>query len=124
VSNLQLFRVTVTQEWTTKADALVWASDEESAAKLAKKSVDLDKEESSLSLRWAFAKPEPMDPDVTDHINDDELWLIMPDGDICSNDRAGLARFQALLDPDRLEALRLARIEAGNGQLKLLEVQP
>lgn len=124
MSNLELFRVTVIQSWTTEADALIWAPDEESAAQLAKKSVYLDKEDSSLSLHWASAKPEPIDLDVMDRMDDDDLRLIMPDGEVCANNRAGLSRFQALLDLDRLKALRLAHKEAGNGQLQLLEVQP
>jgi hypothetical protein len=52
------------------------------------------------------------------------IWLILSDGEVCENSRAGLERFRSLLTPERLEALRLARIEAGNGQLQLLEVKP
>jgi hypothetical protein len=124
VSSLDLYRVTVTQYWQAKADALVLASDKASAEQLAIKGVDLDIEDSCLGLCWGFTRPEPLDPGVMDRMDNDELWLILPDGEVCDNNRAGLSRFQALLDPDRLEAMRLARIEAGNGQLNLLEVQP
>lgn len=124
MSTLNLYRVTVTQEWSAEAEALVWAPDKDSARRLAQKWVELDIEEAESGFCRSSARPEPLDPGVMDRMNDDDLWLILPNGDICANNRAGLAKFQALLDPDRLEALRLARIEAGNGQLKLLEAQP
>ena len=119
---LSLYRVTVTQEWSAEAEALVWAPDEVSAKRLAQKRVEVDIEDASSESCWSVAKPEPLDDRVMDRMDDDDLWLIMPDGDVCDNDQAGLAKFQALLDPERLEAFRLARIEAGNGQLALLEV--
>lgn len=122
-TELRLFRVTVTQEWSAEADALVWAPDEVSAKRLAQKRVEVDIEDADSDSCWSAAKPEPLDADVMDRMDDDDLWLILPDGEVCDNDRAGLAKFQALLDPERLEALRLARIEAGNGQMSLMEVE-
>jgi hypothetical protein len=121
MTSMQLFRVTVTQEWSAEAEALVWAPDDVSAKRLAQKRVEVDIEDAYSDSCWSVAKPEPLDEAVMDRM-DDDLWLILPDGEVCDNDRAGLAKFQALLDPERLEALRLARIEAGNGQLALLEV--
>ena len=119
---LNLYRVHVTQEWSAEAEALVWAPDEVSAKRLAQKRVEVDIEDAYSDFCWSVAKPEPLDEGVLDRMDDDDLWLILPDGEICDNDRAGLVKFQALFDPDRFEALRLARIEAGNGQLALLEV--
>jgi hypothetical protein len=121
-ADLQLYRVTVTQEWSAEAEALVWAPDETTAKRLAQKRVEVDIEDAYSDSCWSVAKPEPLDDGVMDRMDDYDLWLILPDGEVCGNDRAGLAKFQAMLDPERLEALRLARIEAGNGQLALLEV--
>lgn len=120
---LNLYRVTVTQEWSAEAQALVWAPDHPTAEKLAEDTVEFELLESEpIGGPIGSAKPEPLDHDVMARMDDDDLWLILPDGEVCDNDRAGLAKFQALLTPERLEALRLARIEAGNGQLALLEV--
>lgn len=124
MTDLQLFRVTVTQEWSAEAEALVWAPDRGAAEKLAEDAIDfgpLDPE--PVGGPNGRAKPEPLDDDVMERMDDDDLWLILSDGTVCENSRAGLAKFQSLLSPERLEALRLARIEAGNGQLNLLEVK-
>jgi len=120
---LNLYRVTVTQEWSAEAEALVWAPDQAAAEKLAEDAVDdepLDLEPVGGPI--GRAKPEPLDDGVMDRIDNNELWLTLPDGDVCENSRAGLERFRSFLTPERLEAARLARIEAGNGQLALLEV--
>jgi hypothetical protein len=119
----ELYRVTVTQEWSAEAEALVWAPDRGAAEKLAEDAIDFDPLESKpVGGPNGRAKPEPIDEGVMDRMDDDSLWLILPDGTVCDNSRTGLAQFQALFTPERLEALRLARIEAGNGQLDLLEV--
>ncbi len=123
MSGLNLYRVTVTQEWSAEAKALVWAPDQAAAEKLAEDAVDdepLDPEPVGGPI--GRAKPEPLDDDVLSRMDDTDLWLILPDGEVCENSRAGLERFRSFLTPERLEALRLARIEAGNGQLALLEL--
>jgi len=121
-----LYRVVVTQEWSAEAEALVWAPDRGAAEKLAATKVELDLYDAEAIRPVAIARPEPIDDGVLDRMDDDELWLILPDGKVCDNSRTGMAQFQALLTPERLEALRIARIaqiEAGNGQLDLLEVK-
>jgi hypothetical protein len=120
--NLQLFRVTVTQEWTAEAEALVWAPDRTTARKLARREVEIDIDDAEANGTTAVAGLEPLDDDVLSRMDDDDLWLILADGTVCNNDRAGLERFQSFLPREGLKALRLARIEAGNGQLALLEV--
>ena len=123
-ADLQLYRVTVTQEWSAEADALVWAPDKQTAENLAEDAIDFEPLDAEpVGGPIGQAKPEPIDDDVMDRMDDDGLWLILPDGTVCENSRAGLAQFRALLTPERLESLRLARIEAGNGQLNLLEVK-
>lgn len=118
-----LYRVTVTQHWSAKATALVLAPDLATAEKLAEDAVDFDPlDPEPVGGPIGRAKPEPIDEGVMERMDDDSLWLILPDGTVCDNSRAGLTQFQAVLTPERLEALRLARIEAGNGQLDLLEV--
>lgn len=119
---LNLYRVHVTEEWTAEADALVWAPDQATAEKLAEDRVEIDHLDADPIGPFASAKPEPLDEGVLDRMDDDDLWLILPGGQVCENSRAGLEQFRSLLTPERLEALRLARIEAGNGQLALLEV--
>ena len=77
---LSLYRVTVTQEWSAEAEALVWAPDEVSAKRLAQKRVEVDIEDASSGSCWSVAKPEPLDDRVMDRMDDDDLWLIMPNG--------------------------------------------
>jgi predicted DNA-binding protein (UPF0251 family) len=121
---MNLYRVVVTQKWSAEAEALVWAPDRGAAEKLAATEVELDLDDAEAIRPVAIARPEPIDDAVLDRMDDDELWLILPDGKVCDNSRTGLTQFQALLTPERLEALRIAQIEAGNGQLDLLEVAP
>ena len=122
-ADLNLYRVHVTQEWTAEADALVWAPDQATAKKWAELEVELSTDDAEAIDLLATAKPEPIDEGVMDRMNDNDLWLILPGGEVCENSRIGLERFRSFLSPERLEALRLARIEAGNGQLALLEVE-
>jgi hypothetical protein len=119
---LNLYRVTVTQEWSAEAEALVWAPNKAAARKLARREVEIDIDDAESNGTTATGGLEPIDEGVLDRMDDDDLWLILPDGTVCDNNRAGLERFQSFLPRERLEALRLARIEAGNGQLTLLEV--
>jgi len=117
-----LYRVHVTQQWTAEADALVWAPDQATAKKLAEDAVKIDHFDANPIAPFSSANPEPLD-DVLNRMDDNDLWLILPDGKVCENSRVGLKRFWSLLTPERLEALRLARIEAGNGQLALLKAE-
>lgn len=117
-NDLLLFRVTVTKEWRANAEALVWALDADTAGRLAKRRVEIDID-ALESSSWASVNLEPLDAGVMGRMDNDDLWLIFPDGEVCENSRAGLAKFQAILSPERLEAIRLARIEAVNGQLAI-----
>jgi hypothetical protein len=120
-SNLNLYRVTVTQEWSAEGTALVWAPDQKTAEKWAE--VELNVLDADDNGTYSRSKPEPIDADLPDRIDDDALWLIMPiPGRPNEFTTVEADEFQALLSPERLEAIRLARIEAGNGQLPLLEV--
>ena len=124
-TELQLYRVRVIQEWTAEATALAWAPDARTAKDLAEREVDFDDVfERETTGPFSSAKLEPIDDGVLDRMDDDDLWLILPDGELCDNTRAGLARFRSFITPERLEAMRLARIERDNGQMLLLEAQP
>ena len=124
-TELQLYRVRVTQEWIAEATAMVWAPDAKTAETLAEREVEFATPswEEVTTEPFGQAKLEPIDDGVLDRIDDDDLWLILPDGELCDNDRAGLARFRSFITPEQLEAMRLARIEAGNGQLSLMGAQ-
>jgi hypothetical protein len=116
-SNLNLYRVLVTQEWSAEGEALVWAPDQETAEKWAKAEVEFDVwDDAEATSCCSRAKPEPLDDGVFDRMDSDRLWLIK-DGNTVELDE-----FRAELDPERMEALRIARIEKNNGQLPLLEV--
>lgn len=115
---MELFRVLINQEWTADTEALVWAPNGAEAELLAKRNVDIDILDASSCFIFGHAKPEPLDAGVIDRM-DDCLWLILPDGEVCENSRTGLAKFKSFFDPERLEAIRLARIEANNGQMPL-----
>ena len=122
-TELQLYRVRVTQEWTAEATAMVWAPDAKTAEELAEQEVELNADDAEAIGPFGTAKLEPIDDGVLDRMDDDDLWLILPDGDLCDNTRAGLARFRSFITPERLEAMRLARIEADNGQMSLMGAQ-
>lgn len=123
--DLKLFRVTVTQTWSTEGEALVMAPDENTARTWARREVDLeplDAEDDGKEASWP--RPEPMESlmGLTKEKAAD-LWLILPMAG--RPDRARtveLEEFLAELSPERLEVLRIAAIERGNGQLALLEV--
>jgi hypothetical protein len=115
-SNLNLYRVLVTQEWSAEGEALVWAPDQKTAEKWAEVEVELNVLDADDNGTYSRAKPEPLDDGVLKRMADRDLWLIL-DGDTVELDE-----FRSVLDPERLEALRIARIEKGNGQLPLLEV--
>ena len=122
---MNLYRVVVTQEWRAEAEALVWAPDRRTAGKLAAEKLKPNLDAAKALAPVAIAHPEPIQDDaVLDRMDDDDLWLLMPDGKVCDNSLTGLARFKELLPPERLEALRRAQIEAGNGQLHLMGVAP
>lgn len=124
-TDLQLFRVTVTQTWSAEAEALVMAPDKESARMWARREVDfdmLDAEDDGKEI--SSLRPEPMDTlmGLTKKKAAD-LWLILPIAGRPFDARTvELEEFLAELSPERLEALRIAAIERDNGQLALLEV--
>jgi hypothetical protein len=124
-TDLQLFRVTVTQTWSAEAEALVMAPDKESARMWARREVDfdmLDAEDDGKEI--SSLRPEPMDTlmGLTKKKAAD-LWLILPIAGRPFHARTvELEEFLAELPPERLEALRIAAIERDNGQLALLEV--
>ena len=113
---MNLYRVVVTQEWSAEAEALVWAPDKATAQRWAELEVEVSIDDAEDGCLLSSVKSTPLDETVLAEMKDPDLWLIA-DGDVLEPDE-----FRALFDPERLEALRLARIEAGNGQLDLLEV--
>lgn len=124
-TDLQLFRVTVTQIWRAEADVLVMAPDEESAFIWARCKVEFDMVDAEEGdKRVGMARPEPMDTlmSLTPQKADD-LCLILPiAGRPLAARTVELDEFLAELCPERLEALRRAACECDNGQLALLEV--
>ncbi|MEY3463911.1 MAG: hypothetical protein RLZZ468_1689 [Cyanobacteriota bacterium] len=122
-SELQLFRVTVTKEWSAEGEALVWAPDQATAEKWAERQVNLAMDCADDCWTSAHGRPEPIDDGVLNRMADKDLWLVAPAPSKPRGcDRVRVEQFQALLSPKRLEAARLAKIEADNGQLPLLEV--
>jgi hypothetical protein len=118
MKDLQLFKVTVTQEWTAEADALVWATSQKEAEKAAELEVDLDPIDADDATTWTSSKAVPLE--TAQQLTPRQaagLWLIDPSGNTVE-----LAEFLEVLSPEQLEAMRLARIEANNGQMALLEV--
>lgn len=124
MSDLQLFRVTVTHQWTAEATAMVWAPDIATAEKWADREVEIDLFDAYGPTSWTSARAEPISLETLDKLKADDLWLIMPTpGRPDSPDTVELDQFRAMLTPERLEALRLAAIERDNGQIALpLEV--
>ena len=123
-TDLHLFRVTVTQEWSAEGTALVWAEDAESAEIAARAEVELDMFDADDGGTYTRVKPEPID--TLERLSEKTasgLWLIVPvEGRPGRVNTVDLAEFLALISPERAEAMRIARIERDNGQLALLEV--
>lgn len=124
MADLQLFRVTVTQEWSTEGEALVWAEDPEDAEVAARAEVHLDLFDADDGGMYTRVKAEPLDTlERLDEKKAAGLWLIVPvEGRPGQVNTVELAEFLALISPERAEAMRIARIEKNNGQLSLLEV--
>jgi hypothetical protein len=118
MSDLNLYRVIVTQEWSAEAEALVWATSQKEAEKAAELEVEIDEYDMD-KITWGRGKAESLETihQLTPQ-QAAQLWLIDPKGNTVD-----LEDFQAVLTPEQLEAMRLARIDAGNGQLALLEVE-
>lgn len=125
MAELQLFRVTVTQTWSAEGEALVMAPDEHAARMWARREVDLELLDAEDDGREAGpARPQPMENLMSlSKEKAADLWLILPvAGHPFRARTVELEEFLAELPPERLEALRIAAIEKGNGQLSLLEV--
>ena len=121
MSDLNLYRVTVTQEWNAEAEALVWATSQEEAEKAAELEVELNPDDAETIGPFSRSKPRPVEESMSLTEADvawQGLYLIDPKGNTVD-----LEDFQSVLTPEQLESMRLARIEAGNGQLALLEVE-
>ena len=123
MSELQLFRVNVTETLICEGEALVWATDRHEAEKAAKREVDFDAIDAQSEGLDATASVESIDTaaNLTKRTAA-HFWLIMPTGQ-CGWDTVELDEFRTLLDPERMERARLSAVERGNGQLALLEVQ-
>ena len=121
MSELQLFRVTVTETLIAEGEALVWATDRQEAERAAKREVEFDAIDAESEGLEAMARVEPFDTAVNlTKRTASDFWLIMPTGR-GDWDTVELDEFRTLLDPERMERARLAAIERGNGQLQLLE---
>ena len=124
---LQLFRVSVTQTWSAEGEALVMAPDEHTASVWARREVDLEQlDAEDDGKETSRLRPEPMEC-LMGFTKEKaaNLWLILPMAG--RPDRAStveLQEFLAELSPERWEALRIAAIERGNGQLALLDAPP
>jgi hypothetical protein len=119
--NLQLFKVLVTQEWSSEAEALVWAPDLSTAEKWAEKEVEFDIYEAEDNGTWSRGTCAPVFETLQKTNRAEDLWLIAPDPhspERCNT--LSLEEFKQILTPERLEELRIASIEKDNGQLSLL----
>lgn len=122
MSNLQLFRVSVTETLIAEGEALVWAANREEAEKAAKRNVEFDAIDAESEGLQAMARIEPFDTAINlTKRTASNFWLIMPTGR-GDWDTVELDEFRTMLDPERMERARLVAIERGNGQLALLEV--
>lgn len=124
MSGLQLFRVTVTETFVAEGEALVWALDRYDAELAAEKKVSLEAIDAESDGVETDARIEPIETVIglTDR-NAHGYWLIAPvEGRAGQWDTVDLKEFRALLDPERMEAARIAAIEHDNGQLALLTI--
>lgn len=122
MTNLKLFRVTVIQEWSSEGEALVWAENSAEAETAASAEVDLDLLDAECVGMYARAKPEPLSTlEQLDETEASSLWLIAPlKGRPGVSEEVRLEEFLSMITPEQIEAARIARIEANNGQLMLL----
>lgn len=125
MAELQLFRITLVQTWSAESEALVMAKDKSSAITMARTEVEFDLDDANDDGQEIESiRVEPLETILS--LNERtaaDLWLILPDGDrLYRGKTVDLAEFQSALSPERVEQLRIARMEANNGQLALLEV--
>jgi len=123
--DLNLFRVTLSEEWVAEEEVLVWAPDEDTAEKWAEEQVEPDFYDATSLGIVARSRPEPLDEYLPFRIKNPYVRLVMPaPGSTGVPVKVHPEVFLTLLTPKRMDRIRLARIESGNGQLGIPGLQP
>lgn len=121
MADLQLFSVTVTEEWSAEAEVLVLADDLEAAKLAAEREVDFDFCDAESDGTCSRAHPVPADQlqalDLQ-RLKRLDLLLAQVPGRVHFDDYSP-ERFLELLDPEALRRQLLAIREANNGQIPL-----
>jgi len=117
MDDLQLFSVTVTQTWSAKADCLVLAPSLAIARNAARSEVKIDRWDSEEEDKDTYGQAVNFEVLNDTRPESDIFFLVRGKGD--GYDIVEQEYFIRQISPERLEALRLARIERDNGQLVL-----
>jgi hypothetical protein len=118
MNNLKLFKVNVTQEWSAKAEAFVWATSHVEAEFIAKKNIDLDS--CDAETYGLDAQAEEKSPILLKELrNTVYVYFYAPNnaGQYCDVD---YETFKSYITPEDLERIRIEKIEKDNGQLSLI----
>ncbi len=121
--SLNLYQVTVSQEWIAEGEAYVWAPDKTTAESWAKEEVELNPFDSEPEDSWSSARVLTVDENTMDIVGKDPFCSYIVPGSSGSYRNVGLEEFQnyyaEMFTPERLEAMRIARLEANNGQTSM-----
>ena len=117
MSNLKLFHVNVSQQWTTEAEAFVWADSRDEAERVAELNIDLNSHDADYcgkDVRGSEASFEFLDKLG----NKEYFYFFAPHSNVGYID-VNYETFKSYITPEDLERMRIEKIEANNGQLPL-----
>jgi hypothetical protein len=118
MSNLKLFKVNVTQEWSAESEAFVWATSQHEAEEVAYKNIDVDLydaddgDKCARSTESTFLTLDKLGNNV-------DFYFFAPSINGHYN-KVGYETFKSYISEEDLERIRIEKIEKDNGQLSLL----
>ncbi len=119
MNDLKLFSVSLSQTWYADANVFVLANSKEEAEKASEKLVNLSPDDDWSSAIDITTK-EVSILTLNDMKQTSEYWFIAEDKYGCF-DHFDLDEFKSFISPEKLEELRIQKIEKDNGQISLLE---
>lgn len=121
MTDLQLYRVRVTQEWSAEAEALVFANNEEEAEFAVYDEIEFDIYDIDDGNKYSCAWPIPLETLETignSKFIDEYFYLPVP-GRYGQFKEVSLEEMRDFLTPEVRQAIHIREIEKDNGQIDL-----
>jgi hypothetical protein len=118
--NLKLYSVNVSQQWTSEADAIIFANSLEEAEQIAVKHVDMDPKDDWCSKAETYGIEISLSK-LNGLVFNPNLYYIAPtpQGETIFSSLNKFEEFKALISPEKIEELRRIEMEKNNGQLSM-----